>query len=127
MTSYVLDASAVLAEVFDEPGADVVYRALESGAIMSAVNVAEVAAKLDADGWEGKDIPLVFEGIDVVPFDRWHALLSGGYRRTTRQLGLGLGDRACLATALVAQQPALTADRAWMSLAIQGVEIVCIR
>ena len=127
MTRFVLDASALIAELFDEPGADTVHEALESGATMSAVNVAEVAAKLDADGWAEADVPLVFEGIEIVPFDERLALLSGRYRSATRHLGLGLGDRACLAAAYVAQQPALTADRLWKSLKIEGVEVVCIR
>ena len=126
MTRFVLDASAVLAEVFDEPGADAVFDALQSGAAMSAVNVAEVAAKLHTAGWADEDVALVFEGIDIVPFDARHALLSGRYRPATRSLGLGLGDRACLATANLQQCPALTADRAWEALDI-GVEIVRIR
>ena len=127
MTRFVLDASAVIAELFEEPGADAVHDALESGAIMSAVNVAEVAAKLNADGWEDADVPLVFEGIDIVPFDTRQALLSGRYRQATRHLGLGLGDRACLAVAHAAQAPALTADRVWGSLRIEGVKVMCIR
>ena len=126
MTRFVLDASAVLAEVFDEPGADAVFEALQSGAAMSALNVAEVAAKLHTFGWADEDVALVFEGIDIVPFDARHALLSGRYRPATRSLGLGLGDRACLAAASLQQCPALTADRAWEALDI-GVEIVCIR
>lgn len=127
MTRFVLDASAILAEIFDEPGADAVFDALQSGAAMSAVNVAEVAAKLYTADWADEDVALVFEGIDIVPFDARHALLSGRYRPPTRQLGLGLGDRACLATASLAQRPALTADRIWKILEIDGVEIVCIR
>ena len=126
MTRFVLDASAVLAEVFDEPGADAVFDALQSGAAMSAVNVAEVAAKLHTAGWADEDVALVFEGIDIVPFDARHALLSGRYRPATRSLGLGLGDRACLATANLQRCPALTADRAWEALDV-GVEIVWIR
>ncbi len=127
MSGFVLDASAVIAELFDEPGADAVHEAIESGATMSAVNAAEVAAKLGADGWADAEVPLVFDGIDIVPFDLPHALLSGRYRQTTRHLGLGLGDRACLAAACLSQQPVLTADRAWQSLVIEGVEIICIR
>ena len=126
MTRFVLDASAVLAEVFDEPGADAVFDALQSGAAMSAVNVAEVAAELHTAGWADEDVALVFEGIDIVPFDARHALLSGRYRPATRSLGLGLGDRACLATANLQQCPALTADRAWEARDI-GVGIVWIR
>ena len=126
MTRFVLDASAVLADIFDEPGADAVVEALESGAVISAVNAAEVAAKLHGAGWADEDIALVFEGMDTVPFDAAHALLSGSYRPVTRGFGLGLGDRACLATASLLRCPALTADRAWAALDI-GVEIVCIR
>ncbi len=126
MTRFVLDASAVLAEIFDEPGADAVFEALESGAVISAVNAAEVAAKLRGAGWADEDAALVFEGMDIVPFHAAHAFLSGSYRPVTRSLGLGLGDRACLATAHLQRCPALTADRAWAALDV-GVEIVCIR
>lgn len=126
MTRFVLDASAVPADVFDEPGAGAVLEALESGAVISVVNAAEVAAKLHGAGWEDKDVALVFEGMDVVPFDARHALLSGRYRPATRSPGLGLGDRACLATATLQRCPALTADRVWTTLDV-GAEIVCIR
>ena len=77
-------------------------------------------------GWKDEDIALVFEGMEIVPFDDRHALLSGRYRPVTRSLGLGLGDRACLATATLRGWPALTADRAWVNLDV-GAEIVCIR
>ena len=126
MTRFVLDASAVLADIFDEPGANAVVEALESGAVISAVNAAEVAAKLHGAGWADEDVALVFEGMDIVPFDAAHGLLSGSYRPLTRSLGLGLGDRACLATASLQRCPALTADRAWTTLDV-GVDIVCIR
>lgn len=122
----VLDASAALAGVFDESGASAVLEALESGAAISAVNAEEVAAKLHEAGWAEGDVALAFEGMDIVPFDAAHALVSASYRPVTRRLGLGLEDRACLATARVQGRPALTADRAWTSLDI-GVEVVCIR
>ena len=82
--------------------------------------------RLHGAGWEDEDVALVFEGMDVVPFDARHALLSGRYRPATRSLGLGLGDRACLATATLQRCPALTADRVWTTLDV-GAEIVCIR
>ena len=113
-TAYVLDASAVLAVVFDEPGADAVRQALKSNPAMSAVNAGEVALAFDE------------LGIEILPFDRRCALLSGHYRPATRSLGLGLEDRACLATAHQQERPALTADRAWEALEID-VEVVCIR
>jgi len=125
----VLDASAVLAVVLEEPGADVVAEALRSGATMSTVNVAEVAARLHQDGWSESEVALVFDslGIEVLPFDLEAALLSGRLRTATRRLGLGLGDRACLATGRIEGCPVLTSDRSWQELDIADVDIRCIR
>ena len=125
----VLDASAVLAALFEEAGAVRVARALERGAAMSAVTVAEVAARLSHDGWTSGEVASVVAelGIETIPFDHETALLSGGYRPETRHLGLGLGDRACLATASRLGLPALTADRSWADLSITDVKVVLIR
>ncbi len=129
MATVILDASAALALILQESGAEQVIEALRSGASMSAVNVAEVAARLHQEGWDQAEVALVFDELDIqiLPFDAATALLSGCYRVPTRYLGLGLGDRACLATARVAASPALTADRAWTDLDIEGVEFRCIR
>ena len=129
MADVVLDASAVLAVILREPGTVQVIEALRSGASMSAVNVAEVAARLHQEGWDQPEVALVFEelGIQILPFEVDVALLSGRYRNLTRHLGLGLGDRVCLATACLAGSPALTADRAWVHLDVDGVEVRCIR
>ena len=124
-----LDASAMLALVFKEPGAEVVVEALRSGVCMSSVNAAEVAARLHEEGWQAPQVALVFDelGVRVLPFAVDVALLSGRYRAATRSLGLGLGDRACLATARIQGCPLLTADRAWAELDLEGVEVRCIR
>jgi len=124
----VLDASAVLAAVLKEPGAVRVERALKRGAAMSSVNVAEVAACLSQDGVSSVTVARVVEelGVEIIPFDRQAALLSGSYRMRTRRLGLGLGGRACLATASRLGLPALTADRSWDDLDIDGVNVMQI-
>ena len=129
MARIVLDASAALAVILEEPGADVVVEALRSGAAMSTVNVAEVAACLHQDGWSTSEVALVFDslGIEVLPFDPESALLSGRLRTATREFGLGLGDRACLASALVEGCPVLTSDRSWQEIGIPDVDIRCIR
>ncbi len=129
MPRTVLDASAVLAVILEEPGADVVAAALRSGAAMSTVNVAEVAARLHQDGWPESEVALVFGtlGIEVLPFGPEAALLSGRLRTATRRLGLGLGDRAYLATGRVEACPVLTSDRSWRALDIADVEVRCIR
>ncbi len=129
MARSLLDASAILAALYEEPGHARVRGALSEGAAMSAVNVAEVAAHLRANDWTAGQVEDVFSdlSIEVVPFDRSTALRSAAYRPKTRHLGLGLGDRACLATARGLRLPVLTADRAWGQLKLRGVEVVLIR
>lgn len=129
MPRTVLDASAVLAVLLEEPGADVVAEALRTGAAMSTVNVAEVAARLHQDGWSESEVALVFEslGIEVLPFGPEAALLSGRLRTVTRRLGLGLGDRACLAAGRIEGCPVLTSDRSWKELDLGDIDIRCIR
>ena len=129
MARAVLDASAVLAVVMEERGADVVAEALRSGAAMSTVNVAEVAARLHQDGWSDAEVAIVFEslGIEVLPFGPRAARLSGRLRTATKRFGLGLGDRACLATGWVEGCPVLTSDRSWQALEIADLDVRCIR
>ena len=124
----VLDASALLALVFREPGADVVVEALKAGTQMSAVNAAEVVSRLHREGWTALNISILFQElpISVLPFDLNSAMVCGSYRPDTDHLGLGLGDRACLATAYLQAGTALTADRAWTQLDLHGVDIRCI-
>ncbi len=129
MATSLLDASAILAALYEEPGCDRVHEALIAGAAMSTVNVAEVSAHLRAHDWTSGQVTDVFDdlSIEVLPFDRATALLSGAYRPRTDHLGLGLGDRACLATARRVRLSVLTADRAWARLKLRGVRIVLIR
>ena len=129
MAASLLDASALLAALHEEPGWGRVREALRAGAAMSTVNAAEVSAHLRAGDWSAGQVNDVFDdlGIDIVPFDRATALLSGAYRPGTAQLGLGLGDRACLATARRLRLPVLTADRVWGQLRLRGVNVVLIR
>ena len=129
MAATVLDASAILAALYEEPGSTRVREALREGAAVSAVNAGEVAAHLRTNDWRAGQVADVFDdlSIEIVPFDRETALLSGAYRPRTRHLGLGLGDHACLATARRLRLPVLTADRVWARLDLRGVEIVVIR
>ncbi len=129
MAKSILDASALLAALYDEPGRAQVQEVLGEGAAMSTVNVAEVAAHLRARDWTSGEVKDVFDdlGIHVQPFDRATALLSGSYRPRTRHLGLGVGARACLATARRLRLPALTADPVWDRVKLRGVKVVLIR
>jgi ribonuclease VapC len=123
----VLDASAVLCLIRAEPGAAAVQAALPSARI-SAVNFAEVVAKMADVGMDAALIAQVLEPLDltIVPFDADQARASGLMRPTTRSLGLSLGARACLALASQIGVPALTTDPAWNGVSV-GVKVVVVR
>ena len=127
MDEVVFDASAVLALVYGEPGADVVKRAIDR-CIISCVNLSEVIAKLTDEGWEPTLVRSTMDRLDlrVVAFDEDQAYLSGLLRTITRPFGLSLGDRACLALAQSAALPTITGERRWADIPI-NVEIQLIR
>jgi ribonuclease VapC len=110
----VLDASALLALVFNEPGARTVAEHLE-GSILSAVNLSEVATKAAESGMPVDEARHVLQDFpcEIVPFDQEHAFLAATLRATTRSIGLSFGDRACLALGLRTGCPVVTADRGW--------------
>ena len=124
---FVLDSSAILALLNDEAGADVVAEILPSS-VVSTVNLAEVIASLVNKGVSGADAEAALLTLDCKsePFRREEALLAGRLRESTRQAGLSLGDRACLALALSLGLPVLTADRAWRNLPLD-VDVRLIR
>lgn len=128
MNEFVLDASAILALIFREPGADDVVRALPN-AMMSTVNLAEVVARLCDRGMPVDLVERMVTGfsLSLVPFSTSIALAAGLLRRETKPFGLSLGDRACLATARATGRPALTADHAWLRLRLDGIDIHVIR
>ena len=114
MSEVVLDSSAVLAHIFEEPGANLVEEVLP-GALLCSVNLAEVVAKLRDRGLTDDEIKTALETVDfeVVDFDRELAVICGELRGETRHLGLSLGDRACLAVARQRDIVAFTMDAAW--------------
>ena len=127
MADCVMDASAILALVRGEPGADVV-RARIPHSVVSAVNVAEVGTKLVDWGLPRAGLRRVVLslGLEVRPFDEDQALAAAALRAATRSQGLSLGDRACLALAQSTGLPVLTADRAWRGVGFD-VDIEVIR
>jgi len=129
MSGVVLDASALLALLLDEPGADRVETALND-ALIGAVNYAEVVSHYAKLGVERGDIEQMLSPlpIQIVDIDPELAVDSGMLRYTTHTAGLSLGDRFCLALAKREKRPALTADRPWKALAEPlNIEIILIR
>src|SRR5439155_25627545 len=127
MASAVLDASAILAVLNAETGAEIVIAALDD-AVVSAVNYAEVMSKLVERGASRADASEAFMSINVkvVDFDLALAERTGALRAETRHLGLSLADRDCLALAEREGAPALTSDRLWVG-AVSTIEVRAIR
>jgi PIN domain nuclease of toxin-antitoxin system len=127
MAEAVLDASALLAFLQNEPGADKVEAVLTRSCV-SAVNLAEALSKLVQ---YGKPLEAVSYQIDrlrvpVFPFDTGDAKVVASLWPPARASGLSLGDRACLSLGLRLGVPVLTAERAWATLKV-GVDVGVIR
>lgn len=123
----VLDASALLAYLQDEPGCEVIDAVLAES-VMSSVNWAEViqksvAAQVDLNGMLDE---LQVLGLKIEPFTIENAELAGRLWKQTRLAGLSLGDRACLSLGMCLRVPVLTGDRVWATLDL-SVDVRVIR
>lgn len=125
--TFVLDASALLAVLLEEPGKERVLTVLGSAAIAS-VNWSEVVARLvnreASDAQVAAAAGLMAGRIEA--FGMEDADLAGRLIARTRPLGLSLGDRCCLAFGILRKATVLTTDRAWAGLDV-GVAIELIR
>lgn len=114
----VLDASALLALLGDEAGAEVVAGSLD-GAVLGAANYAEVIGKLGDRGVDTRDLGATLEtaGVRIEPVTAADGELAGVLRQLPGGAALSLGDRCCLSLACRVEHPVvLTADRAWVDL-----------
>ncbi|CAA9396942.1 MAG: hypothetical protein AVDCRST_MAG74-1357 [uncultured Pyrinomonadaceae bacterium] len=126
MIKNILDASAVLAVLNGERGEKKVVPLLAESAI-STVNLTEVAAKLLETGMDEASAQLAVAvlGIgEIVEFTEDMAWEAARLRPLTRQYGLSLGDRACLALAIKLKIPAVTADKEWSKLKLCKVTVI---
>jgi len=123
----VWDASALLLLLQQEPGWQKLGPRLQDS-VMSSVNLSEVAAKLIESGGAPGMTREVLDGlsIEIHDFTAGLAFRAAELRAPTRNLGLSLGDRACLALGLSLGSPILTCDRAWLKLDL-GVAIEFVR
>lgn len=135
MSTFVLDASGLLAYLLDEEGAAKVEEALSNPAAISAANLAEMLSKVAERGAdprevvsELKDRGLLGGLLVVEPLTEEDAITIAELRPLTKENGLGLGDRACLSLGRRLDLPVMTADSEWVEVeAAVGVEVQAIR
>jgi PIN domain nuclease of toxin-antitoxin system len=127
MSQTVLDASALLALLRNEPGADLVAE-VSANARMSSVNYAEVVSHFIHVGMPAGQVDAILRPLPmtIVDADQALATFAGRLRAATAPAGLSLVGRVCLALAHRDALAALTADRQWRSVAV-GVEVSIIR
>ncbi len=124
-----LDSSAIIAMILDEPGAEMVTQELDN-AIVSMPNVAEVYSVISRKMQRSRSVDAFFAlpGVKPVPLSFEQARMAGQYETIGRIAGLSLGDRCCLALAFETKTAALTADKAWAKIGHAiSVEIRMIR
>ena len=128
----VLDSTAVLAVLFDEPGAATVLDLLP-GSLISAVNLAEIQARLLLSGHSATQTwdRVLSLGFEVMPFSEEQARFAGNLgllgelKGRSRSRRLSLADRACMALAIERGATVYTTNRAWKSLPIDvEVEVI---
>lgn len=127
MSKAVLDASAILAVIFSEPGAEKLTDEILDDSVASTVNLAEVQATLVRKGYDPdvawEDALSLAAPEEYTPAQ---AKIAGTLIHETSRLGLSLGDRSCLALAKVLDTEVYTAEKLWKNLKL-GVTIHVIR
>ncbi|HEY9416341.1 MAG TPA: type II toxin-antitoxin system VapC family toxin [Pseudonocardia sp.] len=113
-----LDASAIVALLFGEPGAVEVAEVIATGlAVISTVNLSEVAAVfVRKDKALRPVLPALASQVTLESFGPADGYTAAEMFPLTRAVGLSFGDRACLALAARRGACALTADSAWLGL-----------
>ena len=127
MSVAVLDSSAVLAVILEEPGAEFVRALTASAKVISAVNFEEVRTKLIDRGMRAHEAleALTKMRLQVEAFTDADAVRASDLRIVTKEAGLSLGDRACLALGQRLNAVVVTADRIWKDLQVRvSVELI---
>ncbi len=123
----VLDASALMAHLKSEPGADVVDEAMKHRAAISIVIWGEVLSKLAERGEDPEEVAkeLKAEGliggvIAIEPVSEEDCIAIARLRVKTRKRGISQSDRTCMALAARLKVPALTSDHKWTEVDIDA-------
>jgi ribonuclease VapC len=125
---YVMDSTALIAVVYQEPGYERVVEILDKSAI-SAVNLAEIINKLVLRGSPAETVRETLLRLELTVQD-WTedlAYRSAEFTPFNKSHGLSLGDRACLTLAKQLRATAVTSDRAWRRIPSLGVRVMMFR
>lgn len=119
MAEVVVDSSAAMAVLNQEPGGDAIVPLLQ-GAHTPTLMLAEIATNLVRRGFPDSLIAEMVAGLELTPHDLTPERALGAARmwRETKSFGLSLGDRVCLALAFELRLPVITADRAWVEVGL---------
>jgi PIN domain nuclease of toxin-antitoxin system len=119
--AFLLDASAIIAAMKNEKGAEQVFEVMDSASI-SAVNFTEVYEHFLALDYDAEELDkvLLSLGLQVHDYDLEQARCAAFLRKDTRKLGLSLGDRACIALGILQNLTIVTADKTWADLKIKA-------
>jgi len=95
--------------------------------VIICINLSEVATKLLESGIDDASAQIAVSvlGIgEIAPFTEDLAWEAARLRSLTKQYGLSLGDRACLALARKLNVPAVTADKEWSKFKLCKVMLI---
>lgn len=124
----ILDASALLALIQEETGAEIIKPLLKFS-VMSAVNVTETLSVLQRTNISPEEgLTLITDIVTtIVPFDLEQAAQVAKLHPLVQPQGLSLADCACIALGIKLQIPIYTADRIWDELKLDNIDIRLIR
>ena len=124
----VFDSSALIMLFAKEAGYESVRQNLKH-AIISSVNIAEVYKYcIEVQNLTEEDCRnlIKLSGIKIIDFCEEQALISAKIIKQTKQYGLSLGDRGCIALAMFKNYPILTCDKIWQKVDLD-VEFIMAR
>lgn len=134
MNKIVLDASALLAFLRNEPGAQQVAAALENTAHISIVNWAEVLSKIAELGINCRETIKILEeqgilgqALVIEPVTEEDCINIANLKQSTKKLGLSLGDRTCITLGIRMKARIFTTDKNWQHLNLSNLKIEVIR
>ena len=122
----ILDASAVIALIYEEQGMKIVEKHLAYAEI-SSVNWSEVISYMIRKGFDPNEVTKLLSDLSlpIVDFTESQAITTAQLIEKTSSKGLSLGDIACLSLAMQKKCPVLTADKAWASLNLDiNIELI---